>query len=916
MSGVTERGAYERRMAEIRGLFESNGDGLRAIAARSALVDELVLRFWSDEVKTAPALGKGIAVCAIGGYGRGHLFPCSDVDLLFCIERGMEKPAKEPIRRLSQSLWDCGLQVSLATRMPGDCERLDEDNPEFALSLLDLRWLGGDEAVFFRLQDKSLAKLRSRDGRAIGVTLARLTRERHAKFGDTLFHLEPNIKDSPGGLRDVNACQWLHGLRTGKRLILAGTAGQPSAAMEPKPVDPVHGDLLPGGELRDAVAFLAAVRCFLHYRHERDDNTLDWEAQDAASQQRIGLPVRTGERVDAAYWMRVYFRHARVIDKRLLREAETSGLQVEMPTAVRRYRAPDAAGFQVKSGVLELEPISAGGVDVALEPEIVLAAFRAMAESGASLSRSTEDRIVRAIPLLSANLEEGPGLWRGLAAILTGRQAGHALRAMHSLGLLELILPEFHGIDALVIRDAYHRYTVDEHTFVLIDTLHGMAAQPVVDRGKGRGRDGGSDGVREPRRELEEWRVRFGAILAELQNPALLFLASLLHDTGKGRVGESHAAESARLAQSVLQRLEMDAYDSGQVMRLIETHLEMSAAIRRDIFDAETVRAFAGRVQTHESLRMLTLFTYADIAAVHPDALTPWKAESLWRLYMATANQLDRSVDEERVHTRASTGGTGLGRKGEKIARVLALLPGREPQMEQFLEGFPERYVSTRSAETMLQHFEMAQRFAQDPFQMIFHHGATQSGSVVNEITLVTPDRPRLFAAMTAALAAWGMNVVTADAFANQAGVVVDTFRFTDTFRTLELNESERDRFLASMRDLVAGRSSVEKMLSGRRRPRRRAPRVAVETRIEFDETASSHSTLLQVITQDVYGLLRAISATLSDLGYNVEVALVDTEGEMAIDVFYLTSEGKRLTEEQEAELRVALLSAIEKNSR
>ncbi|MGC9199816.1 MAG: HD domain-containing protein [Acidobacteriaceae bacterium] len=915
MSGVTARGAYERRMAEIRGHFESNGDGLRAIAARSDLVDELVLRFWADEVRVTPALGKGIALCAIGGYGRRHLFPCSDVDLLFCVEKGMEKPSKDPIRRLSQSLWDCGLHVSPAIRMPKDCERLDEENPEFALSLLDIRWLGGDDAIFSQLEDKSLAKLRSRDGGAIGVALSRLTLERHAKFGDTLFHLEPNIKDSPGGLRDVNACQWLYELRTGKRMVLSDVAGERASLNGQRSVDRAHGDPFQGGELRDAVAFLAAVRCFLHYRHERDDNTLDWETQDVAARQRIGLAGRTGEGVDAAYWMRVYFRHARLIDKRLLREAEISGLEVETPAVVKRLRIPDDAGFRIRAGVLELEQTRAGRVDVAQEPEIVLAAFRAMAESGAVLAQSTEDRIVQAIPFLSANLEEGPGLWQALASILTGRQAGRALRAMHSLGVLELILPEFHGIDALVIRDAYHRYTVDEHTFVLIDTLHGMAAEPVGVQRKGRGKDVGKDAVREPRYELEDWRVRFGAILAELQNPALLFLAALLHDTGKGRVGTNHAAESVGLARSVLQRLEMDAYESAMVVRLIEMHLEMSAAMRRDIFDAETVRAFAGRVQTHELLRMLTLFTYADIAAVHPDALTPWKAEGLWRLYMGAANQLDRRVDEERVHARSMMGGIGLGRKDEKIASVLALVPGREAELEHFLEGFPERYVSTRSAETMLQHFEMTRRFDEDPFQMSFHHGATQTGSVVNEITLVTLDRPRLFAGIAAALAAWGMNVVTAEAFANHAGVVVDTFRFTDTFRTLELNESERGRFLASVQDLVAGRTPVEKLLSGRRRPRRKAPRVYVDTRIEFDETASTHSTLLQVVAQDVYGLLRAISATLSDLGYNVEVALVDTEGETAIDVFYLTSRGRRLTLEQETELRAALLSAIETNN-
>ena len=884
MPSGTARGVYEERMAEIRGSFESSGDGLQAAAARSALVDELVMQFWEQQLAANPKLGKGVAICAIGGFGRGQLFPYSDVDLMFSVEKDAQKLAKESIRSVSQSLWDCGLQLSFVARPPGECERLDAANPEFSLALLDLRWLGGDQDVFARLREKCVAKLRARDGKALGMELAKLTSERHAKFGDTLFHLEPNIKDCPGGLRDANVCQWLVGLRTGKNPQGVGDAAASSPSSE---------------EFQEAVAFLAAVRCFLHYRHERDDNVLDWQAQDAAAKHRIGLQGSGRGSVDAAYWMRAYFRHARVIEKCLLREAEGAGLEVETPSTVRRIRVPEQAGFQIKAGVLELSETSGSGVDAAYEPDIVLAAFRAMAESGARLSQSSEERIANAIPRLSSNLEEGPGLWRQLSAILTGQRAGHALRAMHALGVLELILPEFHGIDALVIRDAYHRYTVDEHTFVLIDTLHGLKADPKKD----------------VRKEVEEWRVKFGAILAELQNPGLLYLAAVLHDTGKGRVSENHAAESARLAQSVLSRLEMDGYDGGVVLRLIETHLEMSAAMRRDIFDAETVRAFVGKVQTHESLRMLTLFTYADIAAVHPDALTPWKAENLWRLYIAAANQLDRNVDEVRVHTRVSGGALGGWRKDEKITRVLSLVPGKEAAMEQFLEGFPERYVSTRSAETMRQHFEMTQRFAEDPFQMTFQHGATQSGSV-SEITLVTQDRPRLFAGMAAALAAWGMNVVTADAFANQAGVVVDTFRFTDSFKTLELNESERGRFLSSVRDLVAGRASVEKLLSGRRRAKRRPPRVAVETKIEFDETASSHSTLLQVIAQDIPGLLRAISATLSERGHNVEVALVDTEGETAIDVFYLTTDGKRLTTEQELELHQRLIEAIEANSR
>ncbi|MES2393181.1 MAG: ACT domain-containing protein, partial [Acidobacteriota bacterium] len=277
---------------------------------------------------------------------------------------------------------------------------------------------------------------------------------------------------------------------------------------------------------------------------------------------------------------------------------------------------------------------------------------------------------------------------------------------------------------------------------------------------------------------------------------------------------------------------------------------------------------------------------------------------------MRTANQLDRNVDEERVHATGQGGRASWKGSSEKVAAVLAQAGAKRADVERFLEGFPERYLQTRSTGDILRHFEMTQKFGEEPFQMELRQGAS-----VNEITLVTRDRPRLFAGMAGALAAWGMNVVTADAFANDDGVVVDNFRFSDTFRTLELNAGERARFLDSLRELIDGRASAEQMLRSRRRGRRKAVRRVVETNIEFDDAASAHSTLLQVVAQDVPGLLRAVSATLSEQGLNVEVALIDTEGEMAIDVFYLTKEGVGLNEAQESELREALLKAIEENA-
>jgi [protein-PII] uridylyltransferase len=881
------RAGYQRRMLEIRGAFEAGGgSGAATIAGRSKALDELVSGLWIRAVKRDARLAEGIALVAMGGYGRAQLFPCSDVDLLFLMDgRLAEKDLKDTIRSVNQEMWDCGIRVSPATRRLAECERFDEDNAEFAISLMDHRMVVGDAVLYGKLAGQVAPKLLQREQKGIVTRLLELTRARHSKYGDTLFHLEPNIKDCPGGLRDAHVCAWLTKLRAvagaSAKKVAGGEAGGSSQ-------DSISGaaSAEEGNEFRKAVEFLWLVRCFLHYRHERDDNTLDWQAQDAAAEAAVGLVGRRPKKPDAAYWMRSYFRHARSVERRVtqMMEDASTGKAPSRLLGLKRKREAEAKqhGFRLERGRVVLEEMTADGSDPAQDPEVMLRVFGVMSRSGATLGRNAEERLSEALPELSAHLEEGPALWHHLQEILNGPHAGGALRAMHALGVLELLVPEFHGIDALVIRDAYHRYTVDEHTFVLVDTLHGLESPQTG--------------------PMAEWATRFGGLLRELPHPGLLYLAALLHDTGKGRSTGDHTQESARLAQSVLGRLELDSYESGLVVSLIANHLEMSAALRRDIFDEETVRAFAGKMQTPEALRMLTLFTYADINAVHPDALTPWKAENLWRLYIATANYLDRSVDDERL---------GAHGESELVHRVVALMPGQSVAVGAFLEGFPERYVLTRTPEQVRTQFRMAMQFGKDPVQLDFRYAP-----VMSELTLVTRDRPQLFATVAGALAAWGMNIVTADAFSNRQGVVVDSFRFTDTFRTLEMNASEHEAFVKSVHDVMTGTVSVEKLLSGRKRGRRKAPLVAVETRVEFDDEASSHSTLLEVVAQDTPGLLRALSLTLAGQGCNIEVALVDTEGETAIDVFYLTRDGAKLDGEEERMLREALVQAIEENAR
>ncbi len=352
------------------------------------------------------------------------------------------------------------------------------------------------------------------------------------------------------------------------------------------------------------------------------------------------------------------------------------------------------------------------------------------------------------------------------------------------------------------------------------------------------------------------------------------------------------------MANAALERFEVPAEDRQKVMHLITQHLEMSAAMRRDIFDGEALRAFADRIGTPELLRMLTLLTYADVKSVHPDALTTWKAEALWQLYIGSANYLDRSLDEERVESDADAA---------HITQVLSSNSDQGLEIVRFLGGLPRRYLRTRGAEEIRNHFNMASRLESSPVEV-----TTRSIHDSFEVTVVTRDRPFLFSDIAGSLAAEGMNIVKADAFSNASGTVVDSFRFADPFGTLAHNPQEIGRFEQRLKDVIAGKRKLEEILKSRVEARlRRSRKRRVEMQFSFDDTSSSHSTLLQVIAQDTPGLLYIISRALAEHGCDIGVALIDTEGEQAIDVFYLTAGSAKLGAGLQRQLASSLESRL-----
>ncbi|HEX3741504.1 MAG TPA: [protein-PII] uridylyltransferase [Terriglobales bacterium] len=849
------RGPISDESARIQREFESTGDGRAAVAQRTRLIEDILARLWRDIVSSDENRPPNFCLVATGGFGRGWLFPYSDVDLLFLFgDREAEQFYKDPVRRLSQELWDLRLKLSPASRTLAECDRYDANNTEFTISLLDCRYLAGDRDLFRKLHDKVIPKLVMRESKSLLQGLAEVTRQRHGKYGMTLYHLEPNLKEAPGGLRDCNVANWL---------ALISAMGKlhdwpDSSSLRP----PIRR------QLDDALDFLMAARCFLHFRHGRDDNTLSWEAQDEAAARRIG--AADALELSAADWMRIYFGHARAVQRtvtQLLEEIPEAWSTLSRQMQNWRSRLT-TADFSVVDGLIFLQQPSS-----LQDPEVLLRLFHFMAHHGLKLSATTEYRIEQTLPALAAMPPRGAELWLYLQETLLQPNAADALRAMQSLRLLTLLLPELKLIDSLVVRDFYHRFTVDEHSFLAIESLHRL------------------------KQSQSEWDKRYSELLSELEDPELLYLSLLLHDTGKGMPNSNHVEASLEVAQHAMDRLDVDPKEREEVLFLIANHLELSAALRRDIFDPVTIAAFADKVGTPERLKMLCLLTYADIKAVNPEALTPWKAENVWQLYIATENHLNRSADQ-RVHTDVGD---------EKLSRLRSLAPVIGNKFKAFLEGFPQRYLLVHSAEEVMRHMQMAEELGREPVQVELKRGRHWY-----ELTMVSGDRPFLFAKLAGVLAAWGMNIVKANAFSNQAATVVDTLYFTDRFRTLELNLSEWERFRRSVASVLIGEADLDRMLRDRQRSEKGViAKVKVETKVEFDDVSSATSTLVQVIAQDRPRLLHRIASCLSDQKCNIEIALIDTEGQMAIDTFYLTSFGKKLDGEHQKHVEKALLEEL-----
>jgi [protein-PII] uridylyltransferase len=808
---------------EIEREFFKTGDAVSVQTGLSERIDAIAIETYRACIE--PVLPQGAVLLAAGGYGRRETFPYAAVDILVLLEG--ESPwisLREPLAECVRLLWDAGLRLNHTVRTLPECLEFRDQNMDFIINLLDLRYLAGDAALHARFAGKWPAFL-EKHGAKLSQHLIQLTRVRHARYQNTLHHREPDIKECPGGLRDLH--------------LLGSLSHLAPARAEP--------DRLP---LADAGAFLSSIRCFLHYQTNSDRNLLDIEAQEKILAQPFTRAASNAE------WMREYFQRSWAIfnaARRALDSFEKTQSSLAGNFRDWRSRLSNSEFTVSREQVLLRSPGQLDG-----DPAVVLRLLEFIGRHGIRPAPETEQRLETARGVFAAYCAQPRPLWATIESILSLPHAALAIRALQYTGLLTALFPEMAPIADLVQPASEDRHTADERTLMALEraTVLRSTADPA--------------------------RQRFSQLSSELENRAVLAFALLFSNTGQGSGGGDAVESSLALARQAMERIRVPTEEQRDIDFLIEHQLDLAEVISgRDVDDPATARHLAERVGTIERLKLLAILTYSGVAAMNPDAMTPWRLERLWRVYEITRHELTRELETERIQD------------------VPASIPGRPA----FLKGFPVRYLRAHSATDIEEHQRLYEesRPTGVAVQLDRIEGAYR-------LTVIARDMPALFASFAGAISSFGLDILKAEAFSNARGIILDTFVFADPQRTLELNPPESGRLLDLIRRVALGKTDGQRLLRDHAHPdpkRRGAPPL-----VHFDSDACETATLVEIVAEDRPGLLYNLATVFSSTACNIDVVLIDTKGHRAIDVFYVAHDGHKLSPELQAALKERLLAA------
>ena len=829
-------------------LERGEADGLETARALAAAADAVVTGALEAAAllhpNPNPTEGEKLTVAAVGGYGRAEMAPFSDVDLLFLRPWKQTAWGESFIETTLYLLWDLKLKVGYAVRTADDCLRLAQDDATIRTALLEKRWIWGDRGQLDALDARLWKELFARTGpQFVEIKLAERS-ARHARNGGSRYLVEPNVKESKGGLRDLQTLYWI-----AKYLYHADTVG-----------DLVAGGVFTPDEVATfsaAERFLWTTRCHLHWVAGRAQEQLSFDLQVEVAA-AMGYADDGGRR-GVERFMQDYFRAAKDVGD--LTRWFCAALEQRQKKSRRNFGAlvrafglggttPLAPGFVLRDGRIDV----ADPALFATEPVAMLRLFEEGLRTGALIHPNAMRAVAASLDSIDDALRADPEANAIFLRLLARSQdPERALRRMNESGLLGRFIPQFGRIVAMMQFNMYHSYTVDEHTIMAIA---GLA------------------------------RIRAGALLADLPvatdilkagvDMEVLSVALFLHDIGKG-LPQDHSEVGAMVARDLCPRLGLDAAQGEMVEWLVRNHLLMSdTAQRRDIADPRTVRAFADVVRSPERLRLLLVLTACDIRAVGPNVWNNWKAQLLRALYYDTRAAL--------------TGGAERLSRGERVDEA-------KETLRAALKDWPAEAVEAEIArhyapywvglddDARLAHAHLARDG--DPAGVAIRLDPDPSRDATRVLILMA-DHPGLFSRMAAAMALARASVVDARTYTTADGMATSAF-WIQNHEGGPYAPAQFDRLRRTIARALSGEIAPRAALAERRRGARRRERAfEAPTRIVFDNDASDIYTVIEVETRDRFGLLSDLTGVLAGGGINIFSAVIATYGEQAVDVFYV----------------------------
>ena len=826
--------------------------GLAAGVHYSRAIDGLLCALFSavEAAMTLEGTFVPVSLAAVGSYGRGAVSFSSDLDLRLLCAGDVASAAQPVAEAVLYPLWDSGLSIGHQVVTEDEVIELAQGDLPTATSLLDWRVLAGPDAASKRMLARAFEGIFG-PGK-IQEFLDRLAAravERSARYGGSVYLLEPDVKNGPGGIRDLDIACWAARARFRVRDLK----------------ELVHlGVLIPREYTRvaEAAELVWRIRNLLHVHAGRRSDRLSFERQETlAEDMGYGTGGQAVERL-----MRDYYRNARELER-----ARDMLLARAAPPPTRRPHWQSLGGGLVRlaDSVTLAHP---GALDA--EPALALSLYEEAVRRNLRVNEYARDAVIRATTSdnFGERLRASPGASRSFLRLLTTAKRtrfrrGSVMAEVHDVGLLVAMIPEFLPVIGRVHHDVYHTLTVDAHSVAAVDRLRAMV-----------------------RGDLAAEFPLASRIAAEAARPNVLYLATLLHDVGKDIGGRNHSERGAELAAHILGRLGVGESETREVQSLITNHLRMyHVATRRDIDDPETIDAFAAEVTGREGLRELYLLTLADVSTTNPTAMTSWKARMVDELYFATERFLSTGERKpsDLVHMRRTAALDALS-DGDPAVHEFAT---------RFLSALPERYLVANAAADVARHTRFAAGSAGTDFTL----EALALADDHVELGFVADDRPGLLAIVTAALAAARLDVVGAQIYSWQDG---GRTRALDLF-WVQGGSSVGDgvsTLLPRVRRDLAGLLSgeVEPTALVHKRTTRRGfkrPTPEVATKVSFDDRATGH-TVLEVITRDQPALLFWLAHSLQEAGLSISIAKINTEGDSVADVFYVSdAQGAKIDE-------------------